>query len=179
MCQISPQYNYLGIDIRNKIIELANQNHLILSQSYGIKSFPNIHFLATNVNINLERILRDISKVSHVNMITIQFPDPFYKSKHYKRRVVTSKFIEILLSNTQNETKFFIQSDSLVEYREMVSQFSASSGSSSSLFIPSVGYDIHNPTENLNPFPIPTEREKIYLKRGDPIYRMVFERRHS
>lgn len=85
-----PEFNHLGIDIRPTVIDIANQR-------YVNKVKRNIHFICGNANVNMERILSDItSRRIPLHTLCVQFPDPHFKKKHHKRRLVNQEFISIL-----------------------------------------------------------------------------------
>ena len=127
--------------------------------------------LATNANVDIVRILKDISSTSVVSMLTIQFPDPHFKSKHKKRRVVKDDFVESVGQCLSSGTKVFLQSDVIEVIEDMVAVFG-----SSPLFKPSEGYSSTRLLENKSPVNVQTEREVATLARGLPVYRMMFKR---
>jgi tRNA (guanine-N7-)-methyltransferase len=163
------QYNLLGIDIRQRIIDIAKSNQQIAQIPYN-----NLHFLSTNANVNLGSILREIEKISMVKMITIQFPDPHFKSKHHKRRLVNKDFLSMILESLQNNHQFqiFVQSDNLDLMNDITQTFQCLEQH----LTPSPNYFLTNLSENPNPFETPTERERVYQLKGLPIYRMLYER---
>jgi tRNA (guanine-N7-)-methyltransferase len=162
-------YHLLGIDIRQRIIDIAKSNQQIAQ----IPSHQ-LHFLSTNANVNLGMILREIEKISAVKMITIQFPDPHFKSKHHKRRLINKSFLLTILESLQKNSHFqiFVQSDNL----ELMNDITQTFQSLEQHFTPSPSYSLTDLSKNSNPFEVPTEREKAYQLRGLPIYRMLYTR---
>ena len=138
-------------------------------------NFPHLYFLimkATNANVDLVRIITDVEAISHVDMICIQFPDPHFKTKHKKRRVVKDDFVEAVAGKIKSGTKVFLQSDVVEVIDDMVATFSANSN-----FIACDSYDINNLTANISPVTVQTEREKATLAKGLPVYRMLFAKK--
>lgn len=43
-------------------------------------------------------------------------------------------------------------------------------------FTPSSGFSLDTLDTNINPYPVQTVRERIYLLKGEPIYRMMYEK---
>lgn len=92
MAKKYPSHNFLGIDIREGAVQLA----LYRKEE---RSLNNCHFLFTNANVNLTRILKDIAQAGiFVDTLAIQFPDPMYKTRHQKRRMLNTQLIEDILS---------------------------------------------------------------------------------
>lgn len=163
--QSSPQVNILGLEIRKPVVEYC----LSRKEYWGI---PNVHFVATNANVDINTIFDDIKKVSDVEMVTIQFPDPHFKAKHKKRRLVNTEFVASIASNLTPTKRVFLQTDiqELGEY--MVEYFGADVS-----FAPAEGYDATALTENTNPTDTKTEREVATINKGGPVYRMMFVRK--
>lgn len=160
---LQDQYNLLGIDIRPKIIDVARHNQ-------QIAQITNLSFLSTNANVNLSAIFAEISKVSNVQMLTIQFPDPCFKSRHLKRRLITKEFIDMIVKSNMTNLNIFIQSDHEDLMIDTINTFRCFPQ-----FRPSPRYSLTHLSDNPNPFDIPTRREVAYLAKGLPIYRILYE----
>jgi tRNA (guanine-N7-)-methyltransferase len=204
--RISSKYHILGLDIREKIIEIAKFNQQFAEETLsplsplsavsssssssssfspassselhtGRQSQKNLHFLTTNANVNLGKVLSEINKgPSSVEMITIQFPDPCFKVKHQKRRLVTKEFVQTILRHSKNSNlNIFIQSDHLHLMSDVLSIFD---DVAKDVLMPASNYSsrLEELWKNPNPFEVPTERERIYLAKGLPIYRMLYVR---
>lgn len=180
-----PSFNVLGLELRLSAVEICQYR----KEKYQIE---NAHFYKSNANVDLKNILQNIrSYDAEINgaassaspyllrAITIQFPDPHFKKRNYKRRVVNQSFMNILSNYTQkNQTKIFLQSDVEELMLDMVSYFQQSP-----YFSPVENYDINTLDKNPNPFNIPTEREISCQKKASqennavvPIYRMLYLR---
>ena len=78
---IDPSYNYLGLEIRQNLVDKANS---VPSEH------RNVHFQACNATVSLRTLLHDMP--SHVTRrVCIQFPDPWNKAKHKRRRILQVK----------------------------------------------------------------------------------------
>jgi len=174
----NPQYNIVGLEIRRPVVAYALQRR----DNWNVK---NVHFLSCNANVDLNNILASINAKSEsdtnidstgdtnlISMVTIQFPDPCFKTKHRKRRVVNSDLINTIAKHISKGTNVFLQSDVLELEEDMVTQFN----SHSNYFAPAVNYDISNLESNVSPFDVQTEREISTLNKGLPVYRMMFTR---
>jgi tRNA (guanine-N7-)-methyltransferase len=155
--------NVLGLDIREPVIQLANDR----VDRLGV---PNVHYIATNANVNITRILKDIAELSKVELVTINFPDPYFKKKQFKRRLVDDNFVISLARGLPAGCEVFFQSDVLDLTELAVEKFSCP------WFSPSDRHDVRRLIDNNNPTGVLTEREMSVLKRELSVYRMSFTR---
>jgi tRNA (guanine-N7-)-methyltransferase len=159
MAELEPSCNFLGLEIREPLVEQA----LLERDELGLK---NLHYLFCNVNTSARSLFASFP-VGKLQCVTIQFPDPWFKRKHQKRRVVQPEMIEELAQHLIPGGMLFVQSDVLPVAQEMVLRFAAHPA-----------FQRHS-SEWLaeNPMPVPTERELMVQSFGDPVYRAVFLRR--
>lgn len=155
---LEPNWNFLGLEIREPLVEEANtwQNQLGLT---------NLHYLFCNVNNSLNSLLSSLP-VGTLQRVTIQFPDPWFKTRHAKRRLVQPQLVAELASYLSIGGVVFIQSDIEALAVEMCDRFNSHPA------FQKQGKEWL--TEN--PLPIPTERETSTLSRGEPVYRALFVR---
>jgi tRNA (guanine-N7-)-methyltransferase len=153
MAETFPKQNFLGLEIRQPLVAEANE----IAQEKGLK---NIHYEFTNAMLSLDNLLKNIP-LDVLQMISIQFPDPWYKKRHAKRRMVKDELVEAVGKYLNG--KVLIQTD--VE------------------FLADEMFDLFRQNESLreievkeNPFPHQTEREISVLKRNLPVYRAMFEK---
>ena len=160
-----PHHNILGLEVRRPVVEFA----LRRKQSWKL---TNVHFLASNANVDISRILGDLAeRGTEVIMVTIHHPDPHFKTKHKKRRVVTDDFVAQLVSLLPVGTSLFVQSDVLDCCQDMVSTIS-----NNSHFRAAEGHSVEDIAANPAPTAIKTEREVATLAKGLPCYRCLFKR---
>jgi tRNA (guanine-N7-)-methyltransferase len=161
----NPERNIVGLEIRKPVVEFALQR----KKKWGLK---NVHFLSVNANIDLDRILRDLKNTGgSIEMVTIQFPDPHFKKKHKKRRVVNELLVNTIVSHLEKGKKIFLQSDILDVTEDMIMNFS------NNCQLERVeGFDSENLDQNISPNNVLTEREVATQKKGLPIYRMMFRK---
>ncbi|MEY3735498.1 MAG: tRNA ((46)-N7)-methyltransferase TrmB, partial [Cyanobacteriota bacterium] len=72
--------NHLGVEIRRALVQAAEAERSSLA-------LANLHFLFCNANVSLEAWLAALP-AGLLQRVTIQFPDPWFKKKHHKRRVL-------------------------------------------------------------------------------------------
>ncbi|MEH2378634.1 MAG: tRNA (guanosine(46)-N7)-methyltransferase TrmB [Nostoc sp.] len=157
MAQIEPNWNYLGLEIREPLVVEANK----LRSELG---FTNLHYLFCNVNNSLRSLLSSLTPES-LQRVTIQFPDPWFKTRHAKRRVVQPELVAELANYLAVGGVVFLQSDMEFVAVEMRDRFAENPA------FQRVG------TEEWlaeNPLPVPTEREIGTQKKGEPVYRALF-----
>lgn len=155
MAALYPEINFLGTEIREPLVIEANQqrDHLRLT---------NLHFIFCNINHSIEPILESFPQ-GVLQWVTIQFPDPWFKQRHSKRRVVQSELVEAIARYLKDDGVVFLQSDVEFVQNEMVKHFH------------SYSHFTQEPLET-NPFPVPTEREIATYQKNQPVYRSLFHK---
>jgi tRNA (guanine-N7-)-methyltransferase len=158
MAQEVPAWNFLGLEIREPLVEQA----LTWRQDLGL---TNLHYLFCNANNSLRPIL-DTLPGGSLHQVTIQFPDPWFKRRHQKRRVVQPEMVAELAAALVPGGTVFLQSDVLEVVAEMRDRFQEHPAFrlETETWLP------------VNPMPVPTERESSTLERGEPVYRTLFTR---
>lgn len=159
MAELEPTWNFLGLEIREPLVEQA----LLERDELGLR---NLHYLFCNVSTSARSLFSSL-KPGALQRVTIQFPDPWFKRKHQKRRVVQPEMIDELANYLVPGGMVFLQSDVLPVAQEMVKRFATHSA------FERQGTDWLEE----NPMPVPTERELMVRSFGDPVYRAMFLRR--
>lgn len=155
MAEIDKTKNYLGVEIREPLVEEANK----LAKEVNLN---NLHYEFCNATMWLDRLLEKLPE-NTLEIVTIQFPDPWYKKKHAKRRMVKDEMIEAIAKNLKNSGKVFVQTDVEFLAEEMFDLFRASKHFTEIKI-------------SENPFPVKTEREKAVEDKDLPVYRTIFEK---
>ena len=159
MAQIEPNWNFLGLEIREPLVVEANK----LRDELGL---TNLYYLFSNVNNSLRSLLSSVPPGT-LQRVTIQFPDPWFKTRHAKRRVVQPELVEELANYLAVGGEVFLQSDMKFIAVEMCDRFAAHPA-----------FQRFGIEEWLteNPLPVPTERETYTQKKGEPVYRALFKK---
>ena len=159
MATLEPSWNFFGVEIREPLVQEANiwRDELELT---------NLHYLFCNVNNSLNSLLSSFP-VATLQRVTIQFPDPWFKNRHAKRRLVQPELVAELATYLAVGGVVFLQSDIKVLAMEMCDRFSTHPG-----------FQRQGTADWLaeNPLPVPTEREKSTRSRGEAVYRALFVR---
>ena len=155
MAEMEPEWNYLGIEIRRALVVEANR----LAAEAGL---ANLHYSFCNAMLWLGKLIENIpSEV--LQTATIQFPDPWFKKKHAKRRMVNAEMVRTLADKMAPGGRVFLQTDIEFLADEMFTLFRANP-------------DFTETPLTENPFPIKTERENAVEEKGLPVYRTMFTR---
>jgi len=156
--------NYLGLDLRRPVVEEA------LARKQRAQPAPcNVHFLASNANVDLPRLLTDVAQLSKVSMLCIHHPDPLFKLRHKKRQVVTPELVKEIAERVLSGCAIYLQSDIIEAIQNMTEEF----GSHAAFAAPE-GFDPGRLFDNPAPHFYETEREVAVLAQGGPVFRMMF-----
>jgi tRNA (guanine-N7-)-methyltransferase len=153
-----PDWNYLGIEIRESLVAYANQKRDQVSLS-------NLHYVFGNINTSLATLLASLPP-GKLQRISIQYPDPCFKTRHAKRRVVQPELVNDIACYLPSSGEVFLQSDLEWVAQEMCDRFSENSS------FHRTQTDWLEP----NPLGVPTEREVATLSKGLPVHRAVWVR---
>ena len=158
LASINSSWNYIGIEIRERLVKNAKSK----VRERGIK---NLYFLFGNAN----NILNDVQSkfiIKNVKSISFNFPDPWFKKRHHKRRIIQPEFLNILSYSLQSGSLIFIKTDvkDLFDYMDCVI--------SNNLNFKKIDKKNFNYSESFNPNKVKTNREKyVNINKLD-----IFER---
>lgn len=155
MAENDKMQNFLGVEIREPLVIEANE---IATE----RKLENLHYEFCNATIDLDVLLEYLPE-DILKFVTIQFPDPWFKQKHSKRRMVKDKLVETVIEKLAKDGKILIQTDVEFLAEEMFKFFAENE-------------KLKRFEINENPLPIKTEREKSVENRCLPIYRTIFEK---
>ncbi len=161
MAACNTKWNFLGLEIRESLVIGAEKERVELGLN-------NLSFLFCNANVSLKNWFLNFSE-RKVKRVSIQFPDPWFKKRHRKRRVLTPSFLSLLAENLDTGSELFIQSDVHSIMNEMVNLIDLSKCFNSK-------YSDSQLSSISNPFHILTEREKYAKKKGLQVYRKLYYR---
>jgi tRNA (guanine-N7-)-methyltransferase len=155
IAEVKPDWNFLGVEIREPLVEEANkirdENNLI-----------NLHYEFCNATYALDKLLENFP-ADVLQMVTVQFPDPWYKKKHAKRRMVKDNLVETVVRHLKLNGKIFIQTDVDFLAEEMFATFRENRNLRETEIVE-------------NPFPFKTEREAAVEEKSLPVYRRIFKK---
>jgi len=158
MAELQPDWNFLGLEIRAPLVDYTLEQR----DKAGI---GNLHFLFCNANTSLEDLLKSLPK-GVLQQVSIQFPDPWFKKRHQKRRVVQPELVQSLAAYLPTGGRVVLQSDIEEVAQEMCDRFAE--------------HPQFQRTEPDwlpdSPFPAQTDREELTLAKGLPVFRAIFVR---
>ena len=156
-----PSWNFLGLEIREPMVIASERKRKKLE-------LENLKFLFCNVNVSLDEWLSDLDS-NQLRRVSIQFPDPWFKRKHFKRRVLKTSLLNSIARYMSKDGELFIQSDILKLIESMNNVIDKST------------YFDRKDLQGLkfldkNPYHASTDRELFVIKKNLPIYRAMYIR---
>jgi tRNA (guanine-N7-)-methyltransferase len=158
LASVNTSWNYIGIEIRERLVKTAKLK-------VREKQIKNLYFVFGNAN----NILSDVQSkfiIKNVKSISFYFPDPWFKKRHHKRRIIQPEFLNMLSYSLQKGSLIFIKTDvkDLFDYMDYVI--------SNNLNFKKIDKKKFNYSESFNPNKVKTNREKyVTLNKLD-----IFER---
>ena len=153
-------WNYIGIEIREKLI--INANLKMKNREY-----KNLYFSFGNAH-NIFNHSKNKTLFYSINSISLNFPDPWFKKKHHKRRIIQPQFINFLSNSMRRRSLIFIKTDvkELFDYME-----NKISESTKFMKIANTNFNFN---ESFNPNKIQTKREKYVLLNQLKVYERIY-----
>ena len=157
---VNTSWNYLGIEIREKLVKNAKLKALE-------REIKNLYFIFGNAN----NILNDVQSkfiFNKLKSLSFNFPDPWVKKRHYKRRLIQPEFINILSKSLQKGTLIFIKTDvkDLFDYMDYTI--------SSNFNFKTINKKDFNYSESFNPNKVKTNREKYVIVNQLDIFERIY-----
>ncbi|MCO6509960.1 MAG: tRNA (guanosine(46)-N7)-methyltransferase TrmB [Aridibacter famidurans] len=156
MARIEKEWNFLGVEIREPLVDDANE---IRDQ----EKLGNLHYEFCNATFDLGELLKEIPE-SVLKAVTIQFPDPWFKKRHAKRRMVKGSMVRSILEHLADDGTVLLQTDVEFIAEEMLEEF-----------LQTGEFEMEKLGEN--PLAVKTEREIAVENKGLPVYRYLLRRK--
>jgi len=155
------EWNFLGLEIRESLVISSERKREKLE-------LENLKFLYCNVNVSLDQWLSDLDD-DQLKRVSIQFPDPWFKRKHTKRRVLKTTLLNSIARYMSKDGELFIQSDIFKLIESMTNVIDQSK------------FFDRKHVQGLkwldkNPYESSTDRELFVLNKNLPIYRAMYIR---
>ena len=157
---VNNSWNYLGIEIREKLVKNARLKVVE-------REIKNLYFVFGNAN-NILNDVRSEFIIRNLKSISFNFPDPWFKKRHYKRRVIQPEFIKILSNSLQKGTLIFIKTDvkDLFDYMDYTI--------SSNFYFKTIDKKDFNYSGSFNPNKVKTNREKYVIFNQLDIFERIY-----
>ena len=158
LARAHPETMVVGLEIREKLVS-ANAAR---AHADGL---ANLAFAYVNLNVDLDRVLPPRS----VDVFHLLFPDPWFKAKHRKRRVVDPWMLEVVCELLRPGGELHFASDVFELALDAMAEIEDQG--------PSLG--LHNQLGPWrfwrgNPFVAQSRREDTTLARGQRVWRMRY-----
>ena len=153
MAMAEPGWNFIGVEIREPLVDEANQ--IAKEENLG-----NVDYAFANATLSLEELLKYIP-AERLQVVTIQFPDPWFKKRHAKRRMVNKELVDAVVGKLAAAGRIFVQTDIEFLAEEMFELFRENES-------------LWELETDANPFPVRTEREIAVEDKKLPVYRAMF-----
>ena len=157
---VNTSWNYLGIEIREKLVKNAQLKVFE-------REIKNLYFVFGNAN----NILNDLNSkfiIENLKSISFNFPDPWFKKRHHKRRVIQPEFINNLSNSLQKGALIFVKTDvkDLFDYMDWTI--------SSNFNLKKIDKKDFNFVGSFNPNKLKTNREKYVIDNQLNIFERIY-----
>ncbi len=98
--QAHPNIFFVGIEIREQLVDEVNEKAAALGVS-------NLRAYFANMNVDLPELFDD----GRLARIYLNFPDPWFKKRHHKRRVVNAELVAQMAAKLRPSGELLFQSD--------------------------------------------------------------------
>jgi len=155
-------WNYLGIEIRERLVNTAKLK-------VRDKQIKNLFFVFGNAH-NILSNCHSKFLVKNLKSISFNFPDPWFKKRHHKRRIIQPEFINILSNLMKKGSIIYIKTDikDLFEYMDCTI--------SSDFNFERIEKKDFNYSESFNPNRVKTNREKYVLRSELEIFENIYQK---
>ena len=157
---VNSNWNYLGIEIREKLIKTAKFK-------VQEKEIKNLYFVFGNAN-NIVNDFKSEFIIKNAKSVSFNFPDPWFKKRHYKRRIIQPDLIKNLSNLLKKGSLIYIKTDvkDLFEYMDYTI--------SSNFNFKKIDTKSFNYSESFNPNRVQTNREKYVINKGLDIFESTY-----
>ncbi len=158
----NPQINYIGIERYSSVLLRALEKY----DTEEFEMLENIRFICMDA-----REIEAVFAPAEVDKIFLNFSDPWPKARHAKRRLTSTEFLaryeKVLVENGRVEFK--------TDNTELFN-FSLEQVKEAGWELLAYTYDLHH-QEEMNKGNIMTEYEQKFSERGNPINKLIAQRK--
>lgn len=154
-----PDRPVVGLEIRDKVVEINRTRA-------AREGLSNLYFGYVNLNVDLDRVFAE----SEVDRFHLLFPDPWFKARHQKRRVVDFQLCEVLATQLKVGGEVHFASDVFEIALDAMEVFEAPQ-------VVDLGFkNIVEPWKfsRTNPTGIRSKREQTTIARGQRVWRLRY-----
>lgn len=150
----------VGLEIREAMVERNRERRRRLG-------LENLRFGYVNLNVDLDRVFPAAS----VDRFHLLFPDPWFKKRHEKRRVMTPELLEVIAHQLKPGGELHFASDVWEIGLEALAELEDAG--------PPLGlHNVLGPWRFTrgNPYEVASRREQTTLARGQRVWRVIVRR---
>ncbi|MBU1219261.1 tRNA (guanosine(46)-N7)-methyltransferase TrmB [Myxococcota bacterium] len=152
-----PDHQVIGLEIRRSLVDEINDK----SRNFGLKG---ISAVFCNVNTHMTELF----PAGSVDRFFVNFPDPWFKKDHHKRRIVSPALVADLISCLRSGGEIFFQSDIFDLAMDAMAVFEENGPPQ----IRNVSGEWSFMKEN--PFKTMSRRERFVTEEGLRVWRMLY-----
>ena len=160
----NPDKNFIGIEMYSSVLLRAVQKLMAMEQEGEV--LPNLKLILFDA-----KKITDIFDNEEVDLIFLNFSDPWPKDRHAKRRLPSKEFL--------NRYDQILKKDGTIEFKtdnRQLFDFAVEQLEESVFHALAVTYDLHH-DEKMNKGNIMTEYEEKFSSIGNPICKYIIARR--
>ena len=155
-------WNYIGLEIREKLV-IKSKSKL------KDESIDNLFFAFGNAEYLIEDCIGKFP-IDIVSSVSFNFPDPWFKKKHHKRRIIQPQIIHKISQLMAKGGYISIKSDvkELFDYMDMTI--------SDSKFFTNYNYKDTEIFNSYNPINLKTNRENYVIKNKLKVFEKLYKK---
>ncbi|HVX97689.1 MAG TPA: hypothetical protein VHK47_22440 [Polyangia bacterium] len=148
---------YVGVEIRRELVTFTNAE---LARA----GLDNVRLVFANMSVDMRRMFAPGS----VRRFFLNFPDPWFKARQHKRRVIGAELMDEIHRALVPGGELFVQTDIFELGLEAMSELEA--------LAPERFVSAHEPWSFLpaNPYPAKSRRERQCEGEGERIWRLLY-----
>jgi tRNA (guanine-N7-)-methyltransferase len=156
-----PEWFVVGLEIRENLVE-------ILRERTRRSAASNLAFGYVNLNVDLDRVFEP----GRVDRFHLLFPDPWFKQRHRKRRVVEPGLLEVVANQLVEGGELHFASDVFELALDAMDEFEQPETAALGL------HNLAGPWKftRANPCDATSRREDTTLERGQRVWRMRYRK---
>lgn len=155
LAAIDPHTHHVGVEIRKPLVDDVNRRAAEAGHA-------RLRAVFAHINVDIPILLRKHA----ARRVYINFPDPWFKRAHHKRRVVSPELVRDLLGRLQRDGEIFFQSDIFDLALDAMSVFEGTPGL--------VNSEGEWTFLKRNPYGVRSLREAYCEEDGKPVWRMRY-----
>lgn len=160
-----PDWFVVGLEIRENLVEILRER---VQRSTSSNAVSNLAFGYVNLNVDLDRVFEP----GRVDRFHLLFPDPWFKQRHRKRRVVEPGLLEVIARQLVEGGELHFASDVFELALDAMDEFEQPQTAALGLHNIAGAWKFSRD----NPCDAASRREDTTLERGQRVWRMRYRK---